>query len=236
MSFARTAVTRQTASNRASAFERVDASNRGGSIVPASIITFGDSITLQGGGAVRWPIGTYADIGYFQYANDTLGNVFLWQRNAGLGGDTTAQMLARLSADVFAYTPDWVSVLGGINDLTGGVASATTIANLGSIYDQVLAAGCRLVACVVLPSTSINTGALQTTVDSINNFIRSYAAAHAPVILVDWWNAFRSAPGSYEPAPGYTSDGKHPSTSGASVMGGEWATALQPYKPGTTGV
>lgn len=53
--------------------------------------------------------------------------------NAGIPGNVTSQMLARLDHDVFAYKPDVVLVMGGTNDLARGYSTATTIANLRAI-------------------------------------------------------------------------------------------------------
>ncbi len=53
--------------------------------------------------------------------------------NAGIPGNVTSQMLARLNRDVFSYNPDIVIVMGGTNDLARGYSTATTIANLRGI-------------------------------------------------------------------------------------------------------
>jgi lysophospholipase L1-like esterase len=173
----------------------------------------------------------YAGTGYFPYANQTLNNAFVWMRNAGISGDTTAQMLARLAYDVLYLRPAWVSALGGVNDITAGTASATTIANLTAIYDQVLAAGATVIACVVLPTTSFNTAPRKAGVDAINTAIRAYADSHADVVLVDWWASWsdpdeETGNGGYNPLATLTVDGKHPSAAGAAILGAAWAAAI----------
>ena len=234
MPFARqTAVGRSTASGRADAAGRVDSSARTVPTVPPDIILLGDSITSACGIPAA-----QTNLSWYDSANTTLGNVFSLSRNAGISGDTTALMLARLQSDVLYYWSSWVCVLGGINDITGAVASATTIANLTAIYDAILAGGARLICCVVLPCTSLNTGPLHTTVDAINTAIRAYAASHSPVVLCDWWSVFSdpNTDSGYSPVAGYTSDGKHPSATGAGVMGTYLAGVVNAVKPGTAGV
>ncbi len=50
--------------------------------------------------------------------------------NAGRSGDTTAQILARLDADVLAHKPALVLILAGWNDYRTGVPSDATFRNL----------------------------------------------------------------------------------------------------------
>jgi len=152
--------------------------------------------------------------------------------------DTTAMMLARI-ATVLSENPAWVCVMGGVNDITSDViATSTTIANLTAIFDAVLAANARLIACVILPTTSFGTAQRKADVDTDNTAIRAYAASHSPVVLCDWWASWSdpNVNGGYSPFAGYTSDGKHPSATGASVMGAYLAGVTNAVKPGTAGV
>jgi len=204
--------------------------------VPARIVTLGDSIVQQGGAAAV--TSGYSGIGFFPYCNEALSNAYEWRTNAGVGGDTTAMMLARI-ATVLSENPAWVCVMGGVNDITSDViATSTTIANLTAIFDAVLAANARLIACVILPTTSFGTAQRKADVDTDNTAIRAYAASHSPVVLCDWWASWSdpNVNGGYSPFAGYTSDGKHPSATGASVMGAYLAGVTNAVKPGTAGV
>lgn len=49
-------------------------------------------------------------------ANLPQGPVFDVLRNAGIGGNTTTQMQARMAADVLAYSPSHMTLWGGTND------------------------------------------------------------------------------------------------------------------------
>jgi len=82
--------------------------------------------------------------------------------NAGVSGDTSAQMLARLSADVIAQAPQICTVMAGTNDMANAVAAdtlnttmiTTYIANMGSIIDGLIGAGIKPI--VVSPMLSRN--------------------------------------------------------------------------------
>ena len=55
--------------------------------------------------------------------------------NAGVSGNTSADILARLQSDVIAQTPAVCAILIGINDWSKGVIPAQYQANLNSILD-----------------------------------------------------------------------------------------------------
>lgn len=55
--------------------------------------------------------------------------------NAGVGGNTSGDVLARMQSDVIARTPSVCVVLCGINDWAKGVGASQYQANLNSILD-----------------------------------------------------------------------------------------------------
>lgn len=65
--------------------------------------------------------------------------------NRGIGGDTSAGMLARLDRDVLGERPGLVVLLAGGNDAGQQVPRAATAANLDAITAAVTTAGARLV-------------------------------------------------------------------------------------------
>src|SRR5258706_13574505 len=77
-------------------------------IQPGTLIVFGDSITC------RWP----ADL------------LPTGTSNAGIDGNTTAQMMERLGHDVLVNHPPILVILGGVNDIIAGVPVDTIAANL----------------------------------------------------------------------------------------------------------
>ena len=73
-------------------------------------------------------------------------------RNAGIPGNTTAQMLARLGRDVLGYNPDVLFLLGGTNDVGTNVREMDTIANVRLIVDVAKEAGITVVLLTVPPA------------------------------------------------------------------------------------
>ncbi len=67
-------------------------------------------------------------------------------RNAGIGGNTTAQMLARFDSDVMAYLPDggWVGIAGGTNDPDG---VTDTYPNVEAMINRAHNGGCKVFLC-----------------------------------------------------------------------------------------
>lgn len=132
-------------------------------------------------------------------------------RNAGVPGNTTAQMLARLQSDVVAYAPDRCIVIGGTNDAPT-VPVATTIANLTAIWETLRANTIEPIACTIPPRADA-----KTEVARINAAIL-HAAARRGVDVVDVHAALVDpATGGYQSAYD-NGDGIHPSNAGALVI------------------
>ena len=83
---------------------------------------------------------------------DTLG-VKIVPIPAGVGGNTSREMLARLDKDVLSKKPDWLLLSCGVNDVWGrGISLDTFKTNITSIVDQAQAAGIKV---MILPPTPI---------------------------------------------------------------------------------
>jgi len=80
--------------------------------------------------------------------------------NAGVPGNTTTQMLARLRRDVFAYHPDILFVLGGTNDAGDDFAVSTTVANLRKIVEAARAQGIEVVLLTIPPNNALRSSRL----------------------------------------------------------------------------
>ena len=72
---------------------------------------------------------------------------------AGIGGNTTRDMLARLDRDVISKKPTWMTLNSGIND-SPRMELEEFSANLAKIVDQATAAGIK----VILITTTIGSG------------------------------------------------------------------------------
>lgn len=201
-----------------------------------SLVALGDSITAQSSsgagtsdtassGNYRWHA-----TGYLGWAQTLLRHRFALLKNAGVSGQRSDQILARVQTDVVELNPAWCIVLAGTNDILQSISHATLIANLGAIYDALRAAGIRVVACTIPPVNSATTTAQREALYGANDFIRDYARTHPDVVVVDWHAAVA------DPATGAwitnaSGDGVHPSAFGAFRMGQVMANALAPLVP-----
>lgn len=75
--------------------------------------------------------------GYFAWANHLYDHRFILVRNSGVGGNTSADIVARLATDVGPYSFDNCVVWTDVNDLFAGLTFAQITANLTTIYDYI---------------------------------------------------------------------------------------------------
>lgn len=207
-----------------------------------TFVIFGDSITANNG----FPDNSKARNanGYWDWAQLKSGNRTVLLANAGVSGDTTAMMLARIQTSVIQYHPKFVVVEGGINDIRQGMASTTIIANLNSIKTLLLADGSKVILTTILPYTVAN-GASQAqgiVWAAVNNWIRQQAQTNPNVYIVDFASAYIDATNAaLYPLPANqvngtdTSDGLHPASLGSSLMGAQLATLITNLLPPITG-
>ncbi len=165
-----------------------------------TFVALGDSLTAWPSDA-PWPSRLDAED-----ANLTLVN------NAGVPGDTTADMRARLNSDVFAYKPEVLFILGGTNDLGHSISQATTIANLRAIIVAANARGIRITLLTIPPDSSRYMAA---EIDSLNAAIVRLANSYK-LMVIDINTPLSTSTGVY--VPKYTSDGLHFSELGAQVV------------------
>lgn len=108
--------------------------------------------------------------------------------NAGVSGDNAADLLARIDTDVLAYSPNFVSIEIGTNDISQGRSLADFKADVQDIVGTLKTAGCG-VALLTIPPRSDATKAAQ--ISAWNAWLKSYArdaAAHlvdAHAVLAD---------------------------------------------------
>jgi lysophospholipase L1-like esterase len=181
-------------------------------------VFLGDSITASGDGqqlpGLRWPELVSAR---------SMGRI-RWAHNAGIGGNTTAQMLARLSTDVLAYKPRFCTVLGGTNDAD----AAAAISGLTSLYTQLRAAGVEPIALTMPPQDTDPGG----KACQVNAWIHRYAEAHRIAVVDIYPLVVDPTTGRY--VPSLTKDGTHPSPLGDDKIATAVLNAIQPlYAPWT---
>lgn len=190
-----------------------------------TIVPLGDSITAQDINLSAGP--STSARGYLSHAQAQLRSRFLVLNNAGVGGNTYAQILARIQTDVIAFNPGYCIVQGGGNDVAQGRTAAAIIADLTSIFTLLKAYGIIAIATTILPTTSANDSTKKGVLHTVNNWIRDYARAHPWMILCDWY-ASVADPATGDPATNMTYDGiTHPSQMGAYTLGTRLAQVLE---------
>jgi lysophospholipase L1-like esterase len=174
------------------------------------LVALGDSITAPSGGQFGNPCGR----SWTTFLTLPLADF----HNAGVAGNTTAQMLARLSPDVLAYHPTDVTILGGVNDLYQDytyhdVPLQDSLANLGSTIGQIEAAGATAWLLTIPPWWAGHAA----PVEAYNAALRGLAAAHG-ARLIDIWPLLAGPGGDW--IPGYSCDDSHPTNAGAAIIAG----------------
>ena len=111
--------------------------------MPVEFAALGDSITH--GGA------SYIPAGQLSCQWETFCEVPI--KNLGRSGDTTAMMIERFDRDVLPFAPKILVIMGGVNDIRGGMKSDAVIKNLETLRDKCLANEITPVFCTL---TSMN--------------------------------------------------------------------------------
>lgn len=206
-----------------------------GTFVPFNkntVALFGDSITALAKSTTG--IYTYhSSRGYWTWANALgLNHRLDVVAFAGVSGNTTTAMLARIQTDVIAYAPGWCVVAGGTNDVSSSATFATIQSNLTAIFDALDDAGIRVIACTIPPRNSLTAGQFLVQ-QQVNAWLHSIARTRPNFHLVDWTARVidPSTSGSGAWASGMDTDGVHPSSQGAARMGKALVDVLDPLVP-----
>ncbi|MCI5224576.1 MAG: hypothetical protein D3924_18400 [Candidatus Electrothrix sp. AR4] len=110
------------------------------------VVCFGDSITA--GHDVTTPYPTYLQD--LLDANSPGTEVI----NAGKGGESTINGISRIGGVLEQFAPQYVIIMEGANDVTGGVSPETTVFNLNNMLEQTLAAGAVPILSTITPNSS----------------------------------------------------------------------------------
>lgn len=105
-------------------------------------------------------------------------------RNAGVSGETSTEMLARVSSEVVSYAPDACILMGFTNDTNTGMTNAATAANLGAIKSLLDAASIRLILAAAPPLTTSE--GLKVSQESRNAACQAWANANGVQYLKPW--------------------------------------------------
>lgn len=178
--------------------------------------------------------------GVFAWTNYLLNQRFRVVNRAGVSGNKTSDLLARLGTDVIAYRPKYCWLIIGANDVTNDIAAATTILNFQAIFSQLIAANIVPIVNLVPPSTSISTNARAAAWVTVNQFIRDYARGMngtvggkvGGIIVLDTEWVYLDTANTYpQPLAGYTDGVVHPYTKGSYAWAKQAASILDPIIP-----
>lgn len=185
-----------------------------------TIIPAGDSITQAdstfASGLWQWSSG-YAEGGILR-----AGPRFRILRNAGVAGNTAANLEARLFSDVIAYAPDACLLMIGTNDLTSGMANSAYTALMNTVERIILALlNARILPIIVTPPPK---DAAATEAKNAQWYYYALAQYYGLPLIDVYRVLVNPQTGAY--ASGMSSDGVHPIAAGVAVMQSQVATAL----------
>lgn len=207
---------------------------------PNTIAAIGDSITFFNGAgiglydpAVATPY--FSSQGYLTWALAALGGRLTLLRSAGVGGERTDQMLARMS-DVLALpeTPGYTIFAGGSNNalqaVSGGYTSASVIADWQTAINLIRAAGSVAVIPTIPGFWYESQPAIKAVIYESNAWLRKQK--QPGLIVCDWSQFWQSAVDGSVRTGFHNGDGIHPSILGAQALGKALADVLRPHITG----
>lgn len=184
------------------------------------VIPFGDSISIGASTTnnTMWQYGSnYAETSLF-----LAGHRFQIIRNAGISGNTTTQMLARVQADVWDYSPDVVLLGGGTNDLSTGMVDSgytTCFNNLEAIVVGCLNRGILPIIVTCPPKNGAVPESRKAQV-----FYYLLAKAYGLPLLDMFQICADASTGQYK--TGYSDDGTHPNDTAIAAIAAVFGPAL----------
>lgn len=184
-------------------------------------IAIGDSICI-GGGTSNNGLQQFGS----SYANllcMTSGGHLRLQRNAGIFGQTSSQILARIDSDVIAYAPDVCLLNAGTNDIAAGYSTdadyAATMNNIEQMVRKLLRAGIMPVVAVPPPFTAHETETRKLRV------LIYLLAEYYSIPLIDIYQVcVDPATGGWK--SGYNSDDRHPNPTAISAIAAYYGPKL----------
>jgi lysophospholipase L1-like esterase len=144
--------------------------------------------------------------------------------NRGINGQRADQIRARFARDVTREQADLVIIIAGVNDIYQGRGAESVERELELMYEEARAHRIPVVAGTILPFDPA-TPDQNARMHRVNDWIRSYAAAHSDVIFCDT-RAAAAAPDNLDRLVS-SSDGLHPSPDGYRLMAQALEAAIQ---------
>jgi hypothetical protein len=105
--------------------------------------------------------------------------------NHGIGGDTTAGVLARID-DVIALQPKHVVIMVGVNDVLRGIPPSRSAINIERMIVRIQSAGAKPIVSYVTPTSSTFRGrGVNQSIDELNDAIEQMLSRHPDVDVID---------------------------------------------------
>lgn len=183
-------------------------------------VVLGDSLTIGN---------PTADNSWAYYASILSKGRFNILYNAGISGQNTTSIAARVQSDVIAKKPKICVILAGTNDVLQGVLPATTRTNLESMITALQSANIMPILCTIPPA---DTTGHQSANDTINFIIRSLATKYRLAVCDFHTPMLNTANGLFNST--YSSDLVHPLPAGAKILGQKFVTDIVPTLPAFT--
>jgi len=187
------------------------------------IVFLGDSITCgsndnaNNAQGISWPL----------MAMLRSGGRVLMARNAGVAGNTSAQMLARFDSDVTPYAPSAVVLMAGTNDIGNSVTFATYQSNILAILQKIRSIGATPILCTIPCNDDVATR--QPRISVWNQWLRRLALSEGAAIFDAYAVLVDPTNGHY--LASYYSDGTHPNFAGCLALGQAFADQMTPFLP-----
>ena len=191
-----------------------------------TMVIFGDSRTYHNLQSIDITNGNYRlrDNGYFNWANALAGSPFRLVSNAGISGNTTTQMLARVTTDVCNVDADFCVMFGGTND---SVNVPVTFANLTSCAEAIVASGKYCFIVGEVPKTFSSAAHFV----ALNTLLKQWCANQKRIEFVDAWaETIDATSTTNQPKTDVFYDGLHFSTFGALCVGRALAKHFERFR------
>ena len=198
------------------------------------IVYAGDSITANASSSLTNP--ALFPRGFAMWAQMRSGHRAFhgYRGNQGVGGDSSAQLLARFSDTItelqLAPAGQRICViLIGTNDIAT-IPFATTTSNIASMVSQLRAIGSRIILVKILPRGTVASPMNATSLanwEGVNNWIATQAAADLKV--VDAEPLIGNMDANHTVQTGMTTDGLHPGPVGAFRVGQAVSNAINQF-------
>lgn len=142
-------------------------------------------------------------------------------RNAGISGNTSAQMLARFDTDVTPWKPEVVVVVAGTNDVGADPAFANWQANMQAIVAKIRAIGAVPILGAIYPNGEASPANRAQIGELWNSWLREYCRVQR-IRLIPFDRLSDPATGGW-PSSYVSGDQTHPVAGGAQGVVGQFA-------------